>query len=378
MSDYDGLGAGYAAVHVGSAESALQAVAIGSSVDLLASLASELPVGVYTGSKGSRRSLPTPGYLLDPAGDGHGLADWMYQLLVSWLLRGNAFGTVLEQSRGYPTQITLHYPDSVTGWLGGNGVPEWSVDGKTVDLETFRHLRVNPMPGVVLGMSPVQRHARTIGLNLVATQFGLQWFTDGAHPGALLTNSEADLSDETVVRRVKDRFLAVIRGSREPLVLGKGWEYAPIQLKPEESQFLQTQGYSAADCCRIFGPGIAELLGYETGGSMRYTNVESRSAHVLVYALNKWLRRADRVLTSMLPDGQYARIDRDAVLQSTTLERYRAHHLALGDRWKTVNDVRADEELPPVTWGDEPNPVGGASGAGGDDGGPDDPEDGRP
>jgi HK97 family phage portal protein len=354
------FGGSYAEVPLGSPESVMQAVAVGSSVDLLASLASELPIDVFSGNGSDRQSLPTPGYLLDPAGDGHGLEDWVYQLIVSWLLRGNVFGNILEQSRGYPTQVVWHYPDSVNGWLDGNGDVSWSVDGKPVtDLSTFIHRRVNPMPGVVLGMSPVQRHARTIGLNLVATQFGLQWFTDGAHPGAMLTNSEADLKDEAVVRKVKDRFLAVIRGTREPLVLGKGWDYKPIQLKPEESQFLQTQGYSAADCCRIFGPGIAEVLGYESGGSLTYSNVESRSTHLLVYALNRWLRRVDRLLTSMLPAGQYARIDRDGVLQSTTLERYRSHDLALRGRWKTVNEIRNREHLPRVAWGDEPNPPSG-------------------
>ena len=361
------LGGSYANVSLHDAESSLQSIAVGSSVDLLASLASELPVGVYSGTDSQRRKRPTPGYLDDPAGDGYGVADWVYQALMSWLLRGNLFGDVLENARGYPTQIALHYPDAVNGWIDSDGRVQWTVDGRPVtDVSTFLHNRVNPMPGRVLGLSPVQRHARTIGLNLTATQFGLQWFTDGAHPSGMLTNSEVDLTDEGVVRTVKDRFLAALHGSREPIVLGKGWDYKAIQLKPEESQFLETQGFTAADCCRIFGPGIAEVLGYESGGSLTYANVDSRTAHLLVFTLNKWLRRMDRLLSSMLPPGQYALIDRDAVLQSTTLERYRAHDLALRNRWKTVNEVRADEELPPVAWGDEPNP--GAAPSAPDDG----------
>jgi hypothetical protein len=52
----------------------------------------------------------------------------------------------------------------------------------------------------------------------------------------------------------------------------------------EESQFLATQGYTEAQCARIFGPGFAEVLGYESGGSMTYANVESRASHLLVYS----------------------------------------------------------------------------------------------
>lgn len=84
--------------------------------------------------------------------------------------------------------------------------------------------------------------------------------------------------------------------------------------------------------------------------------MESRSTHLLVYRVNKWLSRLERLLSSMLPRPQYVRIDRDGLLQSTTLERYRANEIALRNWWKTVNEVRQTEgDLPPVPWGDEPS-----------------------
>ena len=90
-------GSSYADVDVSSMEGSLQSVAVRSTVDLISSLASELPVDVFTGSGDARRQIATPGYLEDPAGDGHGLADWLYQGLESWLLRGNLFGDVLDR-----------------------------------------------------------------------------------------------------------------------------------------------------------------------------------------------------------------------------------------------------------------------------------------
>ena len=100
---------------------------------------------------------------------------------------------------------------------------------------------------------------------------------------------------------------------------------------------------------------MAETLGYETGGSMTYTTVQERRSDLLTLTLNRWMRRADRVLTSMLPAPQYARLNRDAFLESTTLARFEAHSKALADRWRTVNEVRQIEDLPPVAWGDVPN-----------------------
>lgn len=339
-----------------SAETSLQSVAYRAAVDLVCSLGSELPVHVYSGRGDERKERPMPSYLEDPAGDGNGLPDWAYQVLLSWLLRGNLYGEVLERSPlGFPTQVTLFHPDEVNGMLDPQtGLVEWTNLGQRIDRANMLHRRVNPVPGRILGLSPVQFHASTLGLQLTSTAFGLQWFRDGAHPSGMLVNNEVPI-DANQAKTAKERFLNALWGTREPVVLGKGWEYKQIQLNPEESQFLETQGFSAAECCRIVGPGIAEILGYESGASMDYANIESRAAHVLVFSANKWFRRLERLLSAMLPNSQYVQIDRDALLQSTTLERYKAHALALSNRWKVVNEVRRDEELPPVEWGNEPN-----------------------
>jgi HK97 family phage portal protein len=336
--------------------SSVQAVAVRSAVDLLSSLASELPVQVFSGSGSTKRQITTPGYLLDPAGDGHGLPDWIYQVMISWLLRGNLYGDVLARSPSqFPTQVLPLNPDAVFGWLDGDGVVHWSVDGRPVEnpASTFLHRRVNPMPGAVLGLSPISANAVQIGLNIASNRFGLQFFTDGAQPSAMLTNEEVEL-DGGQIKRAKEKFLAALRGTREPLVMGKGWKYQGLSIAPEEGQFLETNQWSAAECARIFGPGVAEILGYSSGSSMTYANVESRSIHLLVYTLHKWLRRVERLLTEMLPRPQFARLNRKALLESTTLQRFQVHEIALRNAIETVNEVRELEELEPVEWGDEP------------------------
>lgn len=350
----------YTAVDVTVGETAMQSVAVRAAVDLICSLTSELPAHVYRGSGADRKQLATPSYLLDPAGDGHGLQDWSYQILQSWLLRGNAFGEVLDRSSqyGFPTQISLLHPDDVAGFIDSDGNVRWRVMGQLVERPAdFLHRRANAVPGRVLGLSAISAHAAQIGLSLTTTQFGLQWFQDGAHPGGILTNEETDLN-ETQSKTAKERFMAALRGTREPVVMGKGWKYQAVQIAPEESQFLETQGWSAAECARIFGPGVAEVLGYGStgngGGSLTYTNRVDRSADLLQFSLNKWLRRLERLLTEMLPQSQYVRIDRDALLEMTTLDRYRAYEIALRTGFRVIDEVRQDEDMRPVSWGAKP------------------------
>jgi HK97 family phage portal protein len=350
-------GTTYANIDPTFGETSLQSVAVGAAVDLITSLVSELPVDVFSGSGRDRKQRSTPSYLLDPAGDGYGLEDWVAQVLISWLLRGNLFGDVLARGGGgtYPTQILIYHPDVVGGWVDGFGRVQWTIYGRQVNNPgDFLHKRINPIPSRVLGLSPIASKAATIGLNLTGTQFGLSWFKDGGHPGGILSNEETDLKPE-VAKTAKDRFLAALRGNREPAVLGKGWKYQQVQIAPEESQFLETNRWSAAECARIFGPGMAEILGYETGGSLTYVTVEGKSVHLSVYTLNKWMRRVERLLSSMLPKPQYVKLNRAALLETTTLDRYNAYQMALANRWMTVNEVRDLEDMPPVAWGDEPN-----------------------
>lgn len=358
--------AGFADIDASEVDTSLQSVAIRSTVDLIASLGSELPKQVFRGKGTDRVELPVPRWLEDPGGDGHGLEDWCYRVLLSWLVRGNVYGEELGRQSGHRTQMELFHPDCVTGFVE-DGEPVFMVNGRPA-AAGFVHRRVNPVPGLVVGLSPIAYHASSIGLSLTSAQFGLQWFRDGAHPTTMLMSTERTV-DETLARRVKDRFMAALRGSREPVVLDKGWQAEQLQVSAEESQFLATQEFTAAECCRIYGPGFAEILGYETGGSLTYSNIQERSLDLLKYGMDKWLRRMDRLLSEFLPRPQYVRTDRDALLETSTVQRFQAHASALDKRWKTVNEVRQAEMLPPVPWGDRPNsaasgvqvtPIGGS------------------
>ncbi|MEU0691438.1 phage portal protein [Streptomyces uncialis] len=352
----------FASVSLSHAEASLQKVAVWSATDLIASLVSTLPLDVYEGTGTGRRELAVPVVLRDPSGDGYGVGDWLNQYLMSMLLRGNAYGRVAAQDRlGHPTQIVLYHPDEVQGWRDTrDGLPRWRVCGETVPAAEMWHQRAYTVPGRLLGLSPVAHHATTIGLGIAAAKFGVQWFEDGAHPSGLLTN-DAPL-DAAQARTAKERFMAALRGVREPVVLGQGWKYQQIQVAPEESQFLETQKYTSAECARIYGPGMAEILGYETGGSMTYANVEQRSLDLLTYTLDRWLVRTERAFTALLPAGQYVKINRAALARTDLLTRYRAHAIALRNRFKVPNEVRDVEDLSAVAWGDEPLPLGPAPG----------------
>jgi HK97 family phage portal protein len=358
IDDYNG-------VSVNTMEDALRGVAINAAVGLFSGIVSELPVSVWSGVGEDKQPRKTPGYFEDPGGDGYGREDWITRLMVSWLLRGNLYGEATSTIAGnVPITIDVWHPDTVTLTIK-NGAAEWSHNGQPVNAATFVHRRVNPLPGQVVGQSVIANHATQLAISQTAARFGLSWFRGGGHPRMMLLNDQIDIQslDDDAVKLIKARFMAGLHG-RDPALIGRGWTVEQVKVTPEESQFLATTGASEAQCCRMFGAGVAELLGYESGGTLTYANVESRMTHLLILSLGRWIRRTERMLSSMLPRPQYVVLDRDAILETTTLARYQAHHLALMDGWKVINDIRPGEGLSRVPWGDEPYKLGQAQAGG--------------
>lgn len=336
-------------------ETSIQRVAVFASANLLATTISQLPIDLLRGEGPKKKELAKPPLLIDPSGEGYGFGDWAWSVLFRTLVQGNAVGFIAaEDALGFPTVIQLQDLGNVSARYRKDGSREWKINGEDVPTDRIFHLRAFPFEGQVFGLSPIGNFMRTIGIGIQAEQFGSDFFRDGAHPTAILT-SAARLSD-TQAKSVKDKILGALRGNREPILLPNDITYKQIQINPLESQFLETQKYSAAECARIFGPGVPEMLGYETGGSMTYANVEQRSLHLLIYALNAWVCRLENALSSprMTPRGQWVRINRNALLQATTLDRFKAHAIALSNGFEYINEVRELEDRPPVEWGNEP------------------------
>lgn len=335
----------------GRAEGSLQSVAAWSAVALFASLASELPIDVFSGAGDDKKIRTTPGYMNDIAGDGYGTPDWIYMSMVSYMLRGNVYGkTVARDSRGgFPTQVPLYHPDDVQAWRDPQtGKPMWRAGGTDVPAGDMWHRRAFSVPGCLLGLSPIGYHAATIGLGLEAQKFGSDFFRGGANPTGLLTNSETDLKPEQA-KTAKDRFMAALNGSREPVVLGKGWDWKQITIAPDESQFLETQKFSSAETARIFGPGVPEILGYPTGDPLTYATVEGRLLHLLVLALDPWFVRLERSLSSFLPQPQFAKLNRAALLRTDLLTRYKAYNMGIAGHFIAPSEARDSEDKPPFT-----------------------------
>lgn len=325
-------------------DAAMRHAALWSSVHLLASTVSTMPVDILgKGAFGPALNvIRTPSRLVSRR-------EWVYQAMISLLLNGNAYGVVMARDQNQqPTIIEWADPNVVTvTQIKLFDLPAYRISGQEVDAADIVHLRAFVRPGSAVGRSPIAYHAEQIGVGLGAQAFGAKWFGDGAHPSAILQNEDQTL-DPIVAATVKERFMASLRGRREPVVLGKGWKYQQIQVSANESQFLETMGYTDAQIARIFGPGVAEVLGYETGGSMTYSNREQRTQDLLVFSIQPWLVKFEDAQSKLLPQGMWVKYNFDSLLRADTLTRHQVYQIDRNIGLRSIDEIRALEDEPPL------------------------------
>lgn len=292
---------------------------------------------------------PVPGILSRPSAT-KGMFAWTYGQWVSLLLRGNAWGLILDRDRlGYPAQIELQHPDQMKVRKLQDGTYEYKLRNEVVDPSMIWHSAIHCMPGSDIGMSPIQYAARTTRTIQAAEMFSLQWFEDGGHPSGILTNKNANRIGQDQAQRVKEAFLAATRGTREPVVMGGGWDYTQIQVSPQDSQFLATMQYDATDICRFYGLNPSMLGHGVQNSSITYQNVEQQSMDFLQYPMTPHLIQQEEWLSELTPRSQYVKLDTSPLLRTDMLSRFTAYHMMIGSRAFTQDEVRSMEDFAPLT-----------------------------
>ena len=307
----------------------------------------------YRGQPGmagaSAKVAQIPQMLTDPASDA-GMVAFTYMSWVSLLLRGNVYGLVLARDKlGYPTQVELQHPDQVKVRKRQDGSYEYKLRNEEIDQAKLWHRAIFRMPGSRVGMSAIQYAARNTRAVQAAEHFGLDFFETGAHPSGILTNKNANKISQEQAQKVKDTFLAATRGTREPVVMGGGWDYSQIQVSPQDSQFLQSIDAGKNTIAEFFLMK-PQMMGWGTSGSsLTYQNIEQAQLDFLTYPMTPFMLQWEQWLGEWLPRGQWVKLDAAPMLRTDYLSRMRGYHMMIGMRGWAQSEVRAMEDYPPFT-----------------------------
>jgi HK97 family phage portal protein len=273
--------------------------------------------------------------------------EWLHQVVTSLLLRGNAFGLILDwDSNGIPRKIQVLHPDAVRVDETSPIKPVYFYNGKEQRLDNIIHIPWFPPPGSIVGASPVSLFRTQLETGQYASRYGSQWFKHGAHPSGHLKWNAGTL-DPTKAAEIKRRFKASVSGG-DVFVSGMDWDWQQLQVSPQDAQFLQTIKATATQVAAIFRVD-PEDIGGETGSSRTYATLEANQLKYTTRALQPIFTRLEAHLSALMPEFEYVKFNADVLIRTDTLSRATAHKINLQSGVETLDEAREKEDKAPLT-----------------------------
>jgi HK97 family phage portal protein len=315
-----------------------------------------MPIHAYVKTDNERIPSPDrPTWLDYPSADPWlGQIGTLSQVVTSLLLRGNAY-ILTPRSQGLVTGLLVLDPDKVIP--PDQDSPTYRVLNMELGYSELMHLRGFMLPGSNQGVSLIKYARESLGHALAVQQYGASFFENGAYPG-LIIESPAKLSPVGQAA-AKEAWNDTHRGSsnaHKVAILTEGAQMKTLTVSPEDSQFIQTAQFKVSDVARLFGVP-PHLIGDSSNSTSWGSGLAEQNSAFKQFGLGPWVIRIEVGYTTLwrsegADPRQFVKLDTDAVLKGTTKERYQAHQIALQAGFKTVNEVRRDEDLPPLAEGD--------------------------
>jgi HK97 family phage portal protein len=332
-------------------DEALGLPALYSGARLLADSVSALPLKIYArnGPDGHAVRWHGPTLFDHPSVDGT-LFDWLFTMMTSLVLQGNAWGFITgRDGYGFPTGIEWIPPDDVS--VQDDEMQPWNplrtriyVYGRLMKRDELFHVKAFSLAGRLEGISLLRAFALTILSGLEAQRYGTDWYRAGGFPPGTFQNSEIEI-DADQAEEIRSMLTATIR-RREPLVYGRDWDYKPVTVPPSEAQFIDAMRMNATQMASVLGLP-PDRIGGTRGDSLTYNTVEQSTLQV-IEALRPWLVRLETAFFDILPSNRYCRFDSDALLKTDLKTRTEIYKLQRDMGLRTTDELRDLEDLEPL------------------------------
>jgi len=300
---------------------------------------------------GTRAEVAMPQFLRAQDGPGRaGLGQFVGQALYGMVAHGNAVGWKLDvDSYGNPSDVVwLDHRH----WDYSTATKQWLVDGSAVDSSRIVHIPWIVPPGCKLGLSPIDHFRAIVSAGLSAQEYA-DLRRGGGLPPVHAKNEAVTISPDDA-ETMKRRIVASWSDGR-PWVTGKDWSMDVTAIPPNQALFIETMKMSANQIAAIYGIESREIGGESQGSdTLKYVNDESLALN-RASNIRPYLVRISDAFSRLMPLKQYVNFDLNAAIRTDMKTRFDIYNLELQMGTRSVNEIRALEDRPPIPGGDKYN-----------------------
>lgn len=331
---------------------ALRQPAVWRGINLIAGTVGSLPLHAF---RRLDRVTPTPDFLAEPSPSWTRAEVWR-ALMVDYLVHGNAIAHLLDfDDWAWPHHLRPLPADQVSAVVVDGEITQYRYNDSLLSPAEVLHLRWLTVPGWAFGVGILEAQRRTLELMNQLHGHARQHFRGAAIPSGVINVHRDEVSQEQA-NLIKERWMEAHSGETPtPAVLSQLMDWQTVSFNPEQSQLLESRQYSAVEAEFMLNlpPGMLGAGGVSSGGRLTYQNLENLNRTFYEQTLLPILTGFEERLSSLLPGVQYAKFSVDGLLRGDALTRHRVYEIELNTGIRTLNEIRALEDLPPLP---EPTP----------------------
>lgn len=280
--------------------------------------------------------------------------DFLADMVASMVLDGNAFvrlvrfGGDVVSCEVLPPALVVVSDDSTDP---ASPKLRYSYLGRDYGSDDIVHCKFLNVPGRLRGLGPIGAAREEVEGAQMARDYKARFYTDSSNlKGYLQTD---DKVTPEIAKNAKEAWKS--SGTAGDIkVLGSKLKYVPLDMKPADLQFLETQKFDTTQIARLLGIPASIMLAAVDGSNLTYSNIEQSWIEFADYTLAAYAGEIEELFNRLLPRGRTAAFDWDSSRRADMADRFNAYKLALESGWMLPNEVRAKEYMPPMIAASQP------------------------
>ena len=269
---------------------------------------------------------------------------WTAEVVISLALYNVAYLWAVD-GQLVPVPNRLILPGTTASTL----VPPTSymIGSQEVPATDIRVLRRMPFPGLAASASSPVNIARSLFSAMLASDsYVARYWAAGGSPVTLLKADQPLTQPQAEAVRTSWQN-ARSMGPDYPAVLDAGLDASPFGADPTAETATLARRDMIADVARLFGVPIRMLESAVAGASNTYINAELSGLELVRGTLSGYVQIIEDAITDEL-NGTQMLMNTDPLTKPVQLTRFESYQIALQNGFMTVDEVRAEEGLPPL------------------------------
>jgi len=200
----------------------------------------------------------------------------------------------------------------------------------------------------LIGYSRISMARRSLESAIALEEYGLRTFAEGANPGVTIL-SKNQLSREAKKNIVEswDEGHRGLTNAQRTAILDEGMSLEKLSFPPEDAQFLESKKHSVEEIARWLRLAPTKLSDFTHA---TFSNLEETSIDHVVSALMPTTNRFEQQYgKDILAPPFYAKHNLAALMRGNSASRAAFYHSMRGDGTLTDDEIRAFEDLNPLT-----------------------------